>query len=71
MKEIMRRKSMDKNSLLFGIIIIILGILILPLIAEIIFGDYVCGHYNMYFVSIAIILIGIYISCKAKKWKLQ
>jgi len=57
---------MDKKSLLFGIIILILGVLILPPIAEIIFGGYVCGHYNMYLVSIAIILIGIYISYKAK-----
>ena len=57
---------MDKKSLLFGIIILILGVLILPPIAEMIFGGYVCGHYNMYLVSIAIILIGIYISYKAK-----
>jgi hypothetical protein len=58
---------MENKSLIFGIVIIILGVLDFPPIAEIIFGDYVCGHYNMYLVSIAIILIGIYISCKAKK----
>jgi hypothetical protein len=63
----MRYFRMESKSLFFGIVIIILGICDLPPIAEIIFGDYVCGHYNMYLVSIAIILIGIYITCKAKK----
>jgi hypothetical protein len=58
---------MKNKSLIFGVIILILGVLILPPIAEIIFGEYVCGHYNMYLVSFAIILIGIYISCKAKR----
>ncbi len=62
----MKCEKMEKDSLVFGIIITILGILIIPPIAEIIFGEYVCGHYNMYLVSIAIILIGIYISYKAK-----
>jgi hypothetical protein len=57
---------MGKKSLIFGIIIIILGVLILPPIAEIIFGEYVCGHYNMYIVSIAICLIGIYIMLNDK-----
>jgi len=55
---------MDKKSLFFGIIIIILGVLDFPPIAEIIFGEYVCGHYNMYLVSIALILIGLYITIK-------
>lgn len=58
---------MEKISLLFGIIVIILGVFILPPIAEIIFGEYVCGHYNMYLVSFAIIIIGIYISINRKK----
>jgi len=58
---------MEKKSLIFGIIIIILGIFILPPIAEIIFGEYVCGHYNMYLVSFAIILIGIYLLINEKK----
>jgi len=58
---------MEKRSLIFGIIIIILGFLILPPIAEYIFGEYVCGHYNMYLVSFAIILIGFYIVIKEKK----
>lgn len=58
---------MKNKSLIFGVIILILGVLILPPIAEIIFGEYVCGHYNMYLVSFAIILIGIYISWKAKR----
>jgi hypothetical protein len=58
---------MENKSLIFGSIILILGVLILPPIAEIIFGEYVCGHYNMYLVSFAIILIGIYISFKARK----
>ncbi len=51
---------MEKRSLIFSIVIIILGFLILPPIAEYLFGEYVCGHYNMYFVSFAIILIGLY-----------
>jgi hypothetical protein len=58
---------MEKRSLIFGIIIIILGFLILPPIAEYIFGEYVCGHYNMYLVSFAIILIGFYFVIKEKK----
>ena len=58
---------MNKRELFFGIIIIILGFLILPPIADIIFGGYVCGHNNMYLVSFAIILIGIYILIKEKK----
>ena len=58
---------MEKGSLILGIIIIILGFLILPPIAEYIFGEYVCGHYNMYLVSFAIILIGFYVVIKEKK----
>jgi len=58
---------MEKESLIFGIIIIILGFLILPPIAEYIFGEYVCGHYNMYLVSFVIILIGFYFAIKEKK----
>ena len=57
---------MEKCSLIYGIIICILGLLILPPIAEYIFGDYICGHYNMYLVSFAIILVGIYIAMKEK-----
>jgi hypothetical protein len=58
---------MNKIPLIFGILIIILGFFILPPIAELIFGGYVCGHNNMYLVSFAIILIGIYILIKGKK----
>ena len=58
---------MENKSLIFGILIIILGVLDFPPIAEIIFGDYVCGHYNMYLVSIAIILIGIFLIWFFKK----
>ena len=58
---------MNKRALFFGIIIIVLGFLILPPIAEFIFGGYVCGHNNMYLVSFAIILIGLYILIKDAK----
>ncbi len=57
---------MEKVVLIFGIIISISGFLILPPIAEYIFGEYVCGHYNMYLVSFAIILIGLYMIIKEK-----
>ena len=42
-------------------LLVILGI------AVIIFGENVCGHSNMYLVSFAIILTGIYILIKDKK----
>jgi hypothetical protein len=58
---------MEKLSLIFGVIISILGFFILPPLAEFIFGEYVCGHYNMYLVSFAIILIGFYFVVKGKK----
>jgi hypothetical protein len=58
---------MNKVPLILGILIIILGFFILPPIAEFIFGGYVCGHNNMYLVSFAIILIGIYLLIKDKK----
>ena len=50
-----------KESMIFGAIITILGILIIPMVSTFIFGSNVCGHSNMYFVGLAIILIGIYI----------
>lgn len=50
--------------LLIGFLIIILGFFIFPSIASLVFGSYVCGHYNMYLVSIAIILLGLYIIVK-------
>ena len=43
---------MDKNSYIFGTALLILGVLIIPPVAEIIFGEYVCGHYNMYLVDL-------------------
>lgn len=53
---------MNRNiSLIIGFILIILGIMIIPFVSTYIFGEYVCGHYNMYLAGIAIILIGIYI----------
>ena len=35
--------------------------MIIPFISTYIFGEYVCGHYNMYLAGIAIIIMGIYI----------
>ena len=62
-------KSDGKGSLIIGLIIILLGVLIIPAIATLIFGSNVCAHYNMYLVGIAIILIGIYLVLKEIKTK--
>jgi hypothetical protein len=54
-------------SLIFGFIIIILGVMIIPFISTYIFGSYVCGHSNMYLAGLVIIIIGIYIVMKENK----
>jgi hypothetical protein len=62
-------KSDGKGPLIVGLIIIILGVLIIPNIATLIFGSSVCAHSNMYLVGLAIILIGIYLVLKEIKTK--
>ena len=59
-------KMNNKLALLPGVIIIVLGILIIPVISSVFFGDYVCGHSNMNIVGFAIIFIGIYVFIKEK-----
>jgi hypothetical protein len=57
-----------KGSIIFGIIIIILGILIIPTVSTLIFKSNICGHPNMYLVGFAVILLGIFIVLKEIKY---
>ncbi|KYK23749.1 hypothetical protein AYK24_07055 [Thermoplasmatales archaeon SG8-52-4] len=60
-------KDIGKYSIILGFIIIILGLLIIPTISKLVFGNYVCNHTNMNLVGLAIVFIGMYIVIKEKK----
>ncbi len=61
-------KKYGKLALIPGFIIIILGFIIMPVIAEFISGGDVSIYSQMGVVGLAIVFIGIYVVIKENQW---
>jgi hypothetical protein len=61
-------KKYRKLAVMPGFIVIILGFIIMPVIAEFISGNNVSLYSQLGIVGLAIVFIGIYIVIKENKW---